>query len=454
MYMKLQAICGVLLCLTALSQTPDDIYEKGVYAENVLGDLDKAYQNYEIAAMDPTATRDIQVKARFRMAACALKIGDTLRAEFVVDGLAKGFPDFPEVVAQAKSLLMVEKKETDFKWKPIPWEDGEFIISRIQDGNKIHLAVVQNQLTQHNGAQVLRSFLSVNHSSYMDTLLVYQTPKTLRPLEVRYLRMGVHAVADGNKIKMTRTTPNKDYVSEFTSEGPFYWYSQRFILMRLLNHKEKEPSPIPFFFAPFGQFTKVTYQMGVPEIIEGTHGSYETVGIKGMLGLSYWLNVKSPHHYVRSKVAADYYELAEIGIRDLDVPLSYENPELGFSLVVPPMCFLHHDVDFKDKSRLHFLSLDPETGMALDIFNSNEPQRVLAFDGYREINRTESRRDGLPMVLVEGEYQAKNKTYVHYQTIIKGKKKHAVFTAWSPSQKFESAKKEMTEMVSSFKMME
>lgn len=439
----------IFIGIGLLAQTPNDLYEKGVYAENVLGNLEQAYQHYELASMATGADRETQARARYRMAVCAVKSGDLLRAEFAIDSLVKGFPEFPDLTSKAQALLSPLVVQEELKWLPPTWQDGEFIISRVAGGRPRDIGVLHIQETTYKGKPALRAVITINHGPYMETLVIYQTPETLKPIEVSYKRAGLKAIASGNQITVTRKNGDQEHTSQAIAEGPFYWYSQRFLLIRLLDlDKEKQPA-IPYYFTPFDQFMKTTYQLGEKETVDGPLGSFEVVKVKGALGLTYWMSLGPNRHYVKTGVGNQFYELTEIGARDLDKPLNYSNKTLDFSLIAPPMWFLHQDVDYPDKSRLHLYNLDPETGVVLDVIKNKEPLRILAFENLREVRRLKTNP---ATTVVQSNYSVRGKVFVHYQIIKEGKDHKAVFTMWCPAQKEEQALEELNQIAASLKL--
>src|SRR5262245_53202903 len=84
--------------------TPDELLEKGIYAEETKGDLLGAVRLYNQIAADPNADRSYVAQAQLRSGLCHLKAGQKSQAVSALDKLTHDFPNKEDLYA------MVEKQ--------------------------------------------------------------------------------------------------------------------------------------------------------------------------------------------------------------------------------------------------------------------------------------------------------------------------------------------------------
>ncbi len=81
------------------------LLEKGIYAEETLGDLDEAIRIYGQISAKSKAERPIAAQAQFRQGRCLLAKGDQARAAAAFRALISDYPDQKDLVAEAEKLL-------------------------------------------------------------------------------------------------------------------------------------------------------------------------------------------------------------------------------------------------------------------------------------------------------------------------------------------------------------
>ena len=89
----------------ALAQTPSAMIEEAVYAEETLGDLDKAIGIYRRIIEQADADRDSLAQAHYRLGKCQMLKGQRPQAAATFRKLVQQFPDQESVVASARKLL-------------------------------------------------------------------------------------------------------------------------------------------------------------------------------------------------------------------------------------------------------------------------------------------------------------------------------------------------------------
>jgi len=89
----------------AVGESTAVLLEKGIYAEETLGDLDQAIQIYGRIAAKTKAERPIAAQAQFRQARCLLQKGDQTRAAEGFRAVISQYADQQDLVAEAEKLL-------------------------------------------------------------------------------------------------------------------------------------------------------------------------------------------------------------------------------------------------------------------------------------------------------------------------------------------------------------
>lgn len=77
----------------SVKETASDLLEKGIYAEETVGDLDAAMKIYRKIVDDEKANRVFASKAEYRLATCLLKQGKKNEAQETFEDLVNRFPD-------------------------------------------------------------------------------------------------------------------------------------------------------------------------------------------------------------------------------------------------------------------------------------------------------------------------------------------------------------------------
>jgi len=91
-----------VLCTTLQTRAGSILLEQGNYAEETLGDLDKAIGIYEKVVGDPQVSRDDVAEALFRLAQCQLKKGNRVEAGTTLNKLVLNYPGQSRFIGKAR----------------------------------------------------------------------------------------------------------------------------------------------------------------------------------------------------------------------------------------------------------------------------------------------------------------------------------------------------------------
>src|SRR4051812_19436452 len=98
-------VAAVLLGIPGSAQSPADLLQKGIYAQETAGDLDSAIQIFRQVASSSTTNKSVAAQAQYQLVLCMLQRGDRSGASKEVETLARNFPDQQDMVNKARKLM-------------------------------------------------------------------------------------------------------------------------------------------------------------------------------------------------------------------------------------------------------------------------------------------------------------------------------------------------------------
>ena len=152
----------------SIQQSAEQLYQSGIYKEEVEGELEKAIEIYQTIVKQFPGNREIAAKAQLQIGLCYEKLG-LKEAEKAFQRVIDNYPEQSESVKVAKEKLslilkaqaLVEKGDKEFRirkiWegidmdeltKPSPdgrylsytdWDTGDLAVREILTGNKKRL---------------------------------------------------------------------------------------------------------------------------------------------------------------------------------------------------------------------------------------------------------------------------------------------------------------------------
>lgn len=104
----------------ANAATAAELLEKGIYAEETVGDLDAAIKVYQQVIAEGKKSNRAAAEAQFRIGMCLKKQGKSAEATEAFEKVVEQFPTETELVTKAKSQL-----PGSIALLPVPWGDGD-----------------------------------------------------------------------------------------------------------------------------------------------------------------------------------------------------------------------------------------------------------------------------------------------------------------------------------------
>ncbi len=115
------ALLGTLLMGTPSgAQSAVDLLQKGIHAQETVGDLDEAIRIFRQITGSPSNNKLFAAQAQYQLVVCMLQKGDRAAASREVELLARDYPEQQDLLARARKLLPVGAALL-----PAPWGEGE-----------------------------------------------------------------------------------------------------------------------------------------------------------------------------------------------------------------------------------------------------------------------------------------------------------------------------------------
>jgi hypothetical protein len=110
----------LLLAGVVEAQSAADLLQKGIHAQETVGDLDGAIQIFRQVVASPSTSKQLAAQAQYQLVLCVLQKGDRAGASRELQALEKNFSDQPDLIGKARKLI--PGGDTVL---PAPWLDGE-----------------------------------------------------------------------------------------------------------------------------------------------------------------------------------------------------------------------------------------------------------------------------------------------------------------------------------------
>ena len=337
----------ILTCATAsAADSPSDLLEKGIYAEETVGDLDKAIKIYGKIIAQAEANRKFVAQAQLRLGKCLSKQGKKEEAEKAFRKLVEEFKDSPDqkdLVAKARKLLPDNSGE--LKLDPVPWVDGEHLELRIKLGGGLDIGTVilSARSGKVDGREVWHLGLNRNISANAPNLglsHVVVDRRTFRPISsvFKHTLLG-NATAEYAPKKVTIRSMGNDgqeSVKKFDLDGVYYDNEQGWQLFRRLPLTDDYKGTTPICVT-FGEgLMKLDVEVTGKETIEVPAGKFECYKLLVKpVQQTFWISTDAHRYPVKFEAGGVTGVLQSIRQVQPGATIEYADEDLGFSLSAP-----------------------------------------------------------------------------------------------------------------------
>jgi tetratricopeptide (TPR) repeat protein len=376
-------ILALALGATAAAQDPSVLLEKGIYAEETLGNLSEAIGIYQqvIAATD--ANRATAALALFRLGMCYQKLGRTADAQAAFSKLAKLYPEQKDLIAKLPAAASKE-----LALRPAPWVAGEVLqfaikvnlnvaTGSVEAGTAMYRAdsVRENGKAAWRFQSILEQVTGIVQLSSMrvdaSTLTPISSSIAMPVMGMRYKLSYTPGQVEQLNIKKDGTVAK----TILPLDRATYDYSQLAMLIRCLPLREGFQAAIPMVFPAASLVYEVKVSVPVREKVTvpaGTFDCYKTIVNLAGQELTYWISDDANAYIVKlNQLDLMTLELNSIKKVGLTQPVSFEDREFGITLSAPSPWYIIHS---KLQSMIHLI--EPETEAEGTLIMSGEPGKL------------------------------------------------------------------------------
>jgi hypothetical protein len=91
---------ALILSVPGSAQTPPELLQKGIHAQETAGDLDGAIAIFRQVASTASVNKPSAAQAQYQLVLCMLQKGDRAAAQKELAELERGFSDMPDLVGK------------------------------------------------------------------------------------------------------------------------------------------------------------------------------------------------------------------------------------------------------------------------------------------------------------------------------------------------------------------
>lgn len=333
--------------LPAFSQTPQELFEQGLYTEEVLGNLQGAIHIYSQIQSPPQTT----AQAHFHLGYCYFKLGQTQQAQQTWQKLINRYPQQTHFIALAVRH-MPTLNTTRLALPTPPWADGEVLHYQIKtlSGKTRGAILTRAQKTTQNG----QTWRFEKHNIDIATLLL--SGQTFEKVDIH--ATGYNPITSNIKTAQGQTyethyTPTHIELRTHENKAPvnkkievsetIYDEAQLLYMIRQLPIGPTKNMQLPFFSSQMERILQVKFQHTGLDTLTVSAGTFPCDQIEVTMSsdntihqrLKFWLSTKPTRHIIRYDAEFTQTELASITQFDDQNKTTYTDPDYGFGLTLP-----------------------------------------------------------------------------------------------------------------------
>jgi hypothetical protein len=189
-YVAVAAMAALLFLSPARAQSAADLLQKGIHAQETLGDVDGAIQIFRQVAASASSNKQLAAQAQYQLVVCMLQKGDRSAAAQELQLLARNFPEDGDLVSKARQLVSGGAETL-----PEPWGESEVEQLNVKrsgqsTGEYLVYSVDHNHPINGNPpnyfAQALVLSWELNTNSTNRSLLIEADRDTVQPVGKRH----------------------------------------------------------------------------------------------------------------------------------------------------------------------------------------------------------------------------------------------------------------------------
>jgi hypothetical protein len=363
------------------TQSNSALLEKGIYAEETLGNLKDAINAYLQIIGNADAARPVAAQALFRLGICYQKIGKQADAQSAFSKLAQLYPEQKELIARIPASPAV----TALQFLPAPWQDEEVLelVENTKGTGASGLHVFRVESAEENGQKAWRfEWIRAYGKGNVLSTNVLADANSLVPLsaDIRGLGIDAHAKFLVGHVKIQPS--KKGTPGDIPLKSMVYDDSQAFQFIRCLPLVENPQITIPLIDILSGAVTDARVLVEGREKITvpaGTFDCYRVLISRGPRGVAneqtVWITADSHAYIAKASFSEDTeIELASVHSAPKDVEYEMEYRQLGFRLLIPAGWQIYripHDDHPKDYDIFEIIPPELKAECSLEIYTDS-----------------------------------------------------------------------------------
>ncbi|HTS16375.1 MAG TPA: tetratricopeptide repeat protein [Verrucomicrobiae bacterium] len=454
----------------AATESPSELLEKGIYAEETKGDVDSAIAIYQQLVAEQDVNQSLAAQAQFRLGQCYLKKNQTADATAAFRKLIHDYPNETNLVAQARALL-----PNGLPLGPVPWVDGERLqlTVSLSTGSDIGVAEYRADLVHEvNGSNVWRVGCRMMAGGAQSVSSVDADPETFRPISSHWkhsLFGEVTASYKSGEVQIQRV--GKGQPETVGVDGAVYDNEEAMHLIRRLPLTVGYKTTIPIY-SPIGGSTVIPIGLEVlaKETIDVPAGKFDCFQVKLMpVNQTFWFSDDAHRYLAKFEAGPVLAELTSVTQRQPGESVSFHDAQTGVSFTAPADWVVWRAQHGQPDGQVLIRTLDPDAdtydgGMRLFATDSlSDAARKSArawMDEDVQKNNTRKIRpdswkdltiDGRPAVSCIGDYTESGTPRVQYLLRVLGKTNSELFVVTTAPDKFDTVKAQFDTIVASYR---
>ncbi|QDS97236.1 hypothetical protein HG15A2_04970 [Adhaeretor mobilis] len=357
----LACFCMGLLAMPAAAATASELLEKAIYAQETVGDLDKAIDIYEQVLNEHEKSAEAAAQAQYRIGLCYEKLGKADKAAGAFQAVIDDFPSAKEWVKQAKG-----KQPGAPDLLPVPWGDGDEMIMEIKLPNGLAAGqqVFRIAKAEHEGRPVWEcdawQTITLNGMAGKSHVLV--DFETFAPIESQWkhtLLGEAQAVYGNDQVEIELA--GKDKPSTKQLDSPYYDNEQAAELFRRLPLREGYKAK----FDVVAILNNATIPLGLEvteiETVEVPAGKFECFKLELDIKQTFWISNDEHRYIVKFVAGGAIAELTEIRQAKPNESKLLEGK--GFRVTLPPGWYAYAPGEADDEGKTGTTLIGPNASI-------------------------------------------------------------------------------------------
>jgi len=330
---KIFLVAALTASLVSGVESAAELFQRAVYAQDTLGDIDAAIPLYRRILTEAKDSRQLSGQALFRLGVCLARKG-VAEGRQMLEKFVKDYPEMKDLVARARELA-----PGDFELQPEPWVDGELLtmILRLPAGLELGAFLYSAESTEVQGKRAWRLTTRRYTRQPGGISHVIADRETFRPVSslFRHPAIGQFDTEYGQGGAVTKIKGQKE-PKRTALDGVAYENDQIVYLLRRMPLKVGMKVDLPVMIPFSVGFMKIGMSIPAKETVQTPAGSFECFRVDFDIKQTFWISADANRYIVKYEGEGVQGELASIQRLERRQPAEFSHPEAGFSFKAPP----------------------------------------------------------------------------------------------------------------------